>query len=97
MPRFCANAMPVYDIMLFYVWLSELRILVSVEGEAILEPAFHRSQSMILDVLFFRRFLCVRIYAQRSEKHLGGFMWLTCSWCLEALCYVEERKLLFRK
>lgn len=46
-PRFCANAMPVYDIMLFYVWLSELRILVSVEGEAILEPAFHRSQSMI--------------------------------------------------
>lgn len=39
---------------------------------------FHISQSMILDVLFFRGF-CVRIYVQRSEKHLGGIMWLTCS------------------
>lgn len=33
----------------------------------------------------------MQIYAQRSKKHLGGIMWLTCSWCLEALCYVEEK------
>lgn len=70
-PRFCANAMPVYDIMLFYVWLSELQILVSVEGEAILEPAFHRSQSMILDVLFSEVFVCVDICTE-IRKAFGG-------------------------
>lgn len=63
--------MPVYDIMLFYVWLSELRILVSVEGEAILEPAFHRSQSMILDVLFSEVFVCVDICTE-IRKAFGG-------------------------
>lgn len=70
-PRFCANTMLVYDIMLFYVWLSELQILVSVEGEAILEPAFHRSQSMILDVLFSTGFYVCE-YMHRDQKSIGG-------------------------
>lgn len=70
-PRFCANTMLVYDIMLFYVWLSELQILVSVEGEAILEPAFHRSQSMILDVLFSQVFMCADICTE-IRKAFGG-------------------------
>ena len=44
---------------------------MSVEGEAILEPAFHRSQSMILDVLFFRGF-CVCGYMHRDQKSIWG-------------------------
>lgn len=62
--------MLVYDIMLFYVWFSELQILLSVEGEVILEPAFHRSQSMILDVLFSQVFMCADICEIR--KAFGG-------------------------